>query len=85
MPFFVELNVAGGPQSFAYNISTPTSAHAESIDPKLPTVLFLHPVFIGQEAFVCELLMTHHPVSAFNCFQKPNLMTPDYANSTWLL
>jgi len=54
MPSFVELDVAGGPQSFAYSISTPSCTEARSIDPNLPTVLFLHPVFIGQEAFACE-------------------------------
>ncbi|KAK7441034.1 hypothetical protein VKT23_016816 [Stygiomarasmius scandens] len=56
MPYsnFIELNVDGGSLPFRYNIATPTNPDAKTINRELPTVLFLHPVFIGQEAFIMQ-------------------------------
>jgi hypothetical protein len=51
---FIDLNVTGGTVRFRYVISTPTEDSAETIVPGLPVVLFLHPVFIGQESFICK-------------------------------
>ncbi|KAJ7214670.1 hypothetical protein B0H12DRAFT_1242132 [Mycena haematopus] len=42
------LNTPTGPVQFNYVISTPTQASAPRIDPALPTVLFLHPVYLGK-------------------------------------
>ncbi|ESK89664.1 alpha beta hydrolase fold protein [Moniliophthora roreri MCA 2997] len=51
---FIELDVVGGPAKFRYVISTPAENSADAIIPNLPTVLFLHPVFIGQESFISQ-------------------------------
>ncbi|KAJ6460534.1 Alpha/Beta hydrolase protein [Mycena sanguinolenta] len=42
------LNTGTGPVEFNYVISTPTQTSAPCIDPALPTVLFLHPVYLGK-------------------------------------
>ncbi|KAF7375850.1 AB hydrolase-1 domain-containing protein [Mycena sanguinolenta] len=42
------LNTPTGPVEFNYVISTPTQTSAPCIDPALPTVLFLHPVYLGK-------------------------------------
>ncbi|KAJ7581117.1 Alpha/Beta hydrolase protein [Mycena floridula] len=44
MPF-IQVTTNSGPIAFAYDISTPTSTSADSIDANLPTVLFLHPSY----------------------------------------
>ncbi|KAJ7787273.1 Alpha/Beta hydrolase protein [Mycena olivaceomarginata] len=44
----VTLKTPTGRVEFSYVISTPTQASAPSIDPALPTVLFLHPVYVGK-------------------------------------
>ncbi|KAJ4493314.1 alpha/beta-hydrolase [Lentinula lateritia] len=54
MPSIKIDQLAGGPVTFRYTISTPTSNSAKKIDPKLPTVLFLHPVFVPQEVFTFQ-------------------------------
>lgn len=41
-----------------YNIATPTNASAKSIDNSLPTILFLHPVYISSPVFHSESLET---------------------------
>ncbi|KAE9392387.1 alpha/beta-hydrolase [Gymnopus androsaceus JB14] len=51
MPTIKIDKLAGGPITFNYTISTPTSSSAKKIDPKLPTVLFLHPVYVPSQAF----------------------------------
>ena len=47
----VKIKAAAGSTTIHYTISTPTKANAKAIDPKLPTLLFLHPVYVSQEAF----------------------------------
>ncbi|KAF5365553.1 hypothetical protein D9757_010902 [Collybiopsis confluens] len=44
----------GGPITFSYTIATPSSNSAKKIDPRLPTVLFLHPVYVPQEVFTFQ-------------------------------
>ncbi len=52
-PIMPQINVKtpSGPASFNYTISTPSSENASAIDPSLPTVLFLHPVYMGHVIF----------------------------------
>ncbi|KAJ7623029.1 hypothetical protein DFH06DRAFT_1008921 [Mycena polygramma] len=42
------LSTPTGDLVFNYVISTPTQASAPAVDPALPTVLFLHPVYLGK-------------------------------------
>ncbi|KAF7290836.1 AB hydrolase-1 domain-containing protein [Mycena indigotica] len=44
----VSINSIGGPLAVAYTIATPTSPSAKAINPSLPTVLLLHPLYLGQ-------------------------------------
>ncbi|THH05824.1 hypothetical protein EW146_g9797 [Bondarzewia mesenterica] len=50
MPF-IDIKSTAGPLHLYYTISTPTNPHADSIDASLPTVIFLHPVYISQQIF----------------------------------
>ncbi|KAJ7663440.1 alpha/beta-hydrolase [Mycena rosella] len=50
---------AGGPLSVCYTISTPTATSAKAIDPVLPTVLLLHPVYLGQIALHHQFADAH--------------------------
>ncbi|RXW15317.1 hypothetical protein EST38_g10536 [Candolleomyces aberdarensis] len=50
MPF-VSTKTPSGPVTFHYNISTPTRTSTTHIDPSLPTILFLHPVYVSQHIF----------------------------------
>ncbi|KAJ7757993.1 Alpha/Beta hydrolase protein [Mycena metata] len=45
------LNTATGTVVFSYIISTPGKTSAAHIEPDLPTVLFLHPVYLGKIIF----------------------------------
>ncbi|KAL7417544.1 Alpha/Beta hydrolase protein [Mrakia frigida] len=45
----VEINPSSGPLTVFYTISTPENANATEINPSLPTILFLHPVFCPSE------------------------------------
>ncbi|KDR79966.1 hypothetical protein GALMADRAFT_242132 [Galerina marginata CBS 339.88] len=56
----VKIQSSSGPVLINYTISTPTSEDAQYIDPTLPTVILLHPVFIAHIVF-------HHQ------FANPNL------------
>ncbi|KAK0458841.1 alpha/beta-hydrolase [Desarmillaria tabescens] len=47
----IKVKSNSGSLTYNYTISTPTSPNAKSIDPTLPTVLFLHPVYIGIDIF----------------------------------
>ncbi|KAK0480665.1 alpha/beta-hydrolase [Armillaria novae-zelandiae] len=47
----IKVKSSSGSLTYNYAISTPTSPNAKSIDPTLPTVLFLHPVYIGIDIF----------------------------------
>ncbi|KAJ6528259.1 Alpha/Beta hydrolase protein [Mycena vulgaris] len=44
----ISITSTGGPLSVAYTISTPTNSSAKAIDPALPTVVLLHPLYVGQ-------------------------------------
>ncbi|KAJ7478181.1 Alpha/Beta hydrolase protein [Mycena latifolia] len=44
----VTLQTPTGTVVFNYVIATPTQAYAPNIDPALPTILFLHPVYVGK-------------------------------------
>ncbi|KAJ7124665.1 Alpha/Beta hydrolase protein [Mycena crocata] len=44
----VSIISAGGPLSVAYTIATPNSPSAKAIDPALPTLVLLHPLYLGQ-------------------------------------
>ncbi|KIY68819.1 alpha/beta-hydrolase [Cylindrobasidium torrendii FP15055 ss-10] len=47
----IKIKPTAGTLHVSYNISTPTNTNAKTIDPKLPTILFLHPVYIASELF----------------------------------
>ena len=49
----IKIISSSGPASIAYTIATPTSENAQTIDPTLPIVLFLHPMYLGQATFHC--------------------------------
>ncbi|KAK7437943.1 hypothetical protein VKT23_018378 [Stygiomarasmius scandens] len=69
MPF-VKFKSSSGKTEFRYNIATPSSASAKSIEKNLPTVLMLHPVYIAQEIFHLQHLDAQ--------LRKFNLVTLDY-------
>ncbi|KAF8156839.1 Alpha/Beta hydrolase protein [Crassisporium funariophilum] len=50
MPY-VKIAPPTGPLNVFYSISTPTSHDAESVVAGIPTILFLHPVYIAQQIF----------------------------------
>ncbi|KAF8635254.1 hypothetical protein AX15_000480 [Amanita polypyramis BW_CC] len=50
MPF-VEIDGPDGPWNFCYTITTPTKLSAETVDPDLPTVVFIHSVYTSKETF----------------------------------
>ncbi|KAK0489692.1 alpha/beta-hydrolase, partial [Armillaria luteobubalina] len=54
-----------GKTSFNYTISTPSALSAMSIDNSLPTLLFLHAVFYGQEMF--QRQFEDPQIRRFNC------------------
>ncbi|KIY67280.1 alpha/beta-hydrolase [Cylindrobasidium torrendii FP15055 ss-10] len=64
MPF-IKVKTSSGEVKFFYTISTPTSTNAKTIDKKIPTVLFLHSVYIAQEVF--ELQWEDPRIRRFNC------------------
>ena len=67
--------LAGGPITFNYTIVTPSSNSAKKIDPKLPTVLFFHPVFVPQEVFTCSSIPSL-PVAVFANALSINIYSP---------
>jgi len=50
----VEINPSSGPLTVFYTISTPEDPNATEINPALPTILFLHPVFCPSEIWEGE-------------------------------
>ena len=50
----VEINPSSGPLTVFYTISTPENPNATEINPSLPTILFLHPVFCPSEIWEGE-------------------------------
>ncbi|KAJ7504787.1 Alpha/Beta hydrolase protein [Mycena galericulata] len=65
----VTLDTPTGSVVFNYIISTPTHTSAPRIDPALPTVLFLHPVYLGKIIF--------HPQFADRRLRRFNLIGVD--------
>ncbi|KNZ81360.1 hypothetical protein J132_01218 [Termitomyces sp. J132] len=47
----INSNYKGGPADVAYTISTPTCTSADKIDPGIPTVILLHPIYIAKYIF----------------------------------
>ncbi|KAG6888724.1 hypothetical protein C0992_007633 [Termitomyces sp. T32_za158] len=47
----VSISSKAGPANVSYIISTPTSTSADSIDSAIPTVICLHPVYLGKYIF----------------------------------
>ncbi|CAK5267146.1 unnamed protein product [Mycena citricolor] len=47
----VDITSKGGPLTVSYTISTPNSTFAKTITDGLPTVVFLHAVFVGKASF----------------------------------
>lgn len=70
----INVKTPSGPASINYTISTPTSENASVIDPSLPTVLFLHPVYIGHIIFHRMLFFSTpfvHQRPPRNCISSP--------------
>ncbi|KAJ7115621.1 Alpha/Beta hydrolase protein [Mycena crocata] len=65
----ISLDTPTGTVLFNYVISTPTHASAPRIDPALPTVLFLHPVYVGK--------IIYHPQFADRHLRRFNLIGLD--------
>ncbi|KAJ3805398.1 hypothetical protein F5876DRAFT_81815 [Lentinula aff. lateritia] len=53
MPF-TEVTSSMGKTKFKYMISTPNSEEAEQINAGLPTIVFLHPVFLAEHKFKAQ-------------------------------
>ncbi|KAF9025016.1 alpha/beta-hydrolase [Hymenopellis radicata] len=47
----IKAKSSSGSLVYNYTISTPTSPNAKTIHPALPTILFIHPVYIAQDIF----------------------------------
>lgn len=54
-----------GKTKFNYTISTPSSSSAKHIDKSLPTLLFIHPVYFGQQIF--QRQFEDPQIRRFNC------------------
>ncbi|KAK7029943.1 AB hydrolase-1 domain-containing protein [Favolaschia claudopus] len=65
----IDLQTSTGLETFAYTLSTPTNASADKIVTGLPTVLFVHPVYVTSAIF--------HPIFADTKLRRFNLMTMD--------
>ncbi|KAJ7169362.1 Alpha/Beta hydrolase protein [Mycena crocata] len=65
----VSIVSAAGPLDVAYTIATPNSPSAKSIDTALPTVLLLHPLYLGQ--------MSLHYQFMDPCLRRFNLVALD--------
>ncbi|KAH6910703.1 Alpha/Beta hydrolase protein [Coprinopsis sp. MPI-PUGE-AT-0042] len=65
----VSANPSGGPITFNYKISTPTCPSADSIDPSLPTVLLLHPIYMEHHFW--------HPQLSSPALRRFNIVTLD--------
>lgn len=53
----VKIKTKAGSVNFSYTISTPTSTSAKKIDKNLPTIIFVHPVYIASSIFQSEIFM----------------------------
>ncbi|KIY47876.1 alpha/beta-hydrolase [Fistulina hepatica ATCC 64428] len=65
----VKIKSAGGSLHINYTVSTPTETSAKAIAKDLPVVIFLHPVYIGQDFF--------HPQFADPQLRRFNLIALD--------
>ncbi|KAJ7346182.1 Alpha/Beta hydrolase protein [Mycena albidolilacea] len=71
----ISLETATGSENFAYTIATPTETSATEIVQGLPTVLLLHPVYIGSAIF--------HPIYADTRLRRFNLVAMDLRGHGW--
>ncbi|KAK7051888.1 AB hydrolase-1 domain-containing protein [Favolaschia claudopus] len=60
----VKIKSSAGSANIHYTISTPAKASAKSIDKDIPTIIFLHPVYIASEFF--ELQFADPNLRRFN-------------------
>ncbi|KAJ7359633.1 Alpha/Beta hydrolase protein [Mycena albidolilacea] len=60
----VRIKSSAGSANIHYTLSTPSSPSAKSIDKNLPTVIFIHPVYIASELF--ELQFSDPNLRRFN-------------------
>ncbi|KAJ7247934.1 Alpha/Beta hydrolase protein [Mycena haematopus] len=60
----VKIKSSAGSANIYYSISTPKSPSAKAIDKSLPTVIFIHPVYIASEIF--ELQFSDPKLRQFN-------------------
>ncbi|KAF8906760.1 Alpha/Beta hydrolase protein [Gymnopilus junonius] len=63
MPY-VKISPPTGPLNVFYSISTPRNHDAESVIPDVPTILFLHPLYIPQQIFYPQF--ADHDLRQFN-------------------
>ena len=78
----VKVKTASGTVFFNYTISTPFSDSAGSIDPSLPTVLLLHPVYLSHVAFHRRSRLAFFP-SLIPIFFQPSFPAPFSGALTW--
>ncbi|KAJ7346174.1 hypothetical protein DFH08DRAFT_701642 [Mycena albidolilacea] len=71
----ISLETTTGSENFAYTITTPTDTSTTEIVQGLPTVLFLHPVYIGSAIF--------HPIYADTRLRRFNLVAMDLRGHGW--
>ncbi|KAK7044845.1 AB hydrolase-1 domain-containing protein [Favolaschia claudopus] len=60
----IKIKSSAGSANIHYTISTPGNASAKSIDKNIPTVIFIHPVYIASEIF--ELQFADPTLRRFN-------------------
>ena len=78
---------AGEPVEFHVQISTPKEASAPAIEPDLPTLVFIHGVYMAQQIFesawCARLYLVDESVWLTMCvYVQPSSTTPAYASST---
>ncbi|KAJ7838530.1 Alpha/Beta hydrolase protein [Mycena olivaceomarginata] len=71
----ISLETVTGSENFAYTIATPTDKSTTNIVQGLPTVLFLHPVYVSSAIF--------HPVYADTRLRRFNLVAMDLRGHGW--
>lgn len=50
MPY-VDIISSSGPLQIYYNVARPDNPNADKIDANLPTVIFIHALYVGQQVF----------------------------------
>lgn len=71
---FVDFESSSGPLRMHYNIATPTNPSADAIDETLPTVLFLHAIYLGQQIFE-RMCIPQPQYSPYYLAYRLNLLT----------